>query len=1210
MATQASLDQIQNLYIAFYGRPADAAGQEYWADELEAANGDLSAIINAFASSEEYQRNYGDLEAADLVNALYQQILGRDAEQAGLDFYVEELAEGNITEGEIALAILNGAQGEDAAVLESRKDVADAFTASVAANNKEYGEEQEAAAKAMLAGVDADTEVADVDIDGIVLGFPDAEDNGNGGGEVGETFRLAADQDVLTGTENDDTFVGYILDNQNTLQSGDIIDGGAGTDKLVAEIGDSQAFAIAAKTKNVEEVFIRAQDTAIEDASDNPTPDFVDSEVQIDAQDMVGVKEWWSVDSRADLVIEDIRLSGSEITDFDQLLGEGAAENSLPSDVTFGMKSTDAAVSFGAYFDSQSLIAAPDEATNSQLRVNLMDLGTEEIPHDPNQPLGQLNIEGFNFILNGVQYTLKSDGIYNAKTYEELETAVRAALNEAKADNPELAGLSINRVEDGFETNAYVNGTSQGLVQGDSILLNDANGGTFEGAGFVAREDGVTDFTLYGRQRPEDPSIASNMIETNIALDNVGRGSMGGDLQVGGMSNTPDSGIEVFNVFVDRDSKLSSMSSTNNQLKVVNVESVGAEGDLVIAQLDNVQDVNAASFKGDLSITGEIEELVIDRDLNLVDEQDNPAADNSNFDYTFGAGNDSLNLLLDGNVAAHEDFALNINMGNGNNSVVTEINFAGNDYQDQSDLDNISVTTGTGNDTVNTYGEGDVTISTGAGNDTVYADNSGSSDDAYFLGFADTVTTIDTTVAGGPEALEAFIADQTALLEQLGLTNVVISVDDSAPAAVVIDGVTADGGVHGTWAFNSQNLEVSDLLGGDGSLNSGGLDSSTNPAFLWGASLTVTISGATLAGAGLTEEAAAAFDNGWESTVEVPTGDNYVADERHINQAIKEAINSDEVLNKLLRVVDGENNTLIVQSLVDGTFSADDLIVELNVGDLAGLSATELAGVQDAWEAFNGNSAAAAIAAGDLDAGVAALVGNHEGLSNGSVVANNSQLAQNGGVDITGTDSAVESDNIINAGSGNDVVVLGTGTDSNDTVVFTNYNNGENTIVNFVAGDSLGEDYLDFSAYLNNMTSASGSVESQQLIAQTLNADATLEANSVTIFEAFNSAAVANETWEALTASDLLAAIVDGNGQGYGNILDATFDAEGTIANYVGSERSHIVMIENDANDGEYKVFELSSDNTSAEFTSVQLIGTYDFGDSLGGVLTLADNLA
>ena len=1207
MATQASLDQIQNLYIAFYGRPADAAGQEYWADELEAANGDLSAIINAFASSEEYQRNYGDLEAADLVNALYQQILGRDAEQAGLDFYVEELAEGNITEGEIALAILNGAQGEDAAVLESRKDVADAFTASVAANEKEYGEDQEAAAKAMLAGVDADTEVADVDIDGIVLGFPDAVDNGNGGGEVGETFRLAADQDVLTGTENDDTFVGYILDNQNTLQSGDIIDGGAGTDKLVAEIGDSQAFAIAAKTKNVEEVFIRAQDTAIEDASDNPTPDFVDSEVQIDAQDMVGVKEWWSVDSRADLVIEDIRLSGSEITDFDQLLGEGAAENSLPSDVTFGMKSTDAAVSFGAYFDSQSLIAAPDEATNSQLRVNLMDLGTEEIPHDPNQPLGQLNIEGFNFILNGVQYTLKSDGIYNAKTYEELETAVRAALNEAKVENPELAGLSINRIEDGFETNAYVNGTSQGLVQGDSILLNDANGGTFEGAGFVAREDGVTDFTLYGRQRPEDPSIASNMIETNIALDNVGRGSMGGDLQIGGMSNTPDSGIEVFNVFVDRDSKLSSMSSTNNQLKVVNVESVGAEGDLVIAQLDNVQDVNAASFKGDLSITGEIEELVIDRDLNLVDEQDNPAADNSNFDYTFGAGNDSLNLLLDGNVAAHEDFALNINMGNGNNSVVTEINFAGNDYQDQSDLDNISITTGTGNDTVTTTGEGDITISTGAGNDTVYADNSGSSDDAYFLTFADTTTTFDSTDA---DATAAFVEQQTALLEQLGLTNVEFTFDTTTPTAAVINGVTADGGVHGTWAFNSQNLEVTDLLGGDGSLNSGGLNSSTNPAFLWGASLTVTISGATLTGAGLTEEAAAAFVNGWESTVEVPTGDNYVADERHINQAIKEAINSDEVLNKLLRVVDGENNTLIVQSLVDGTFSADDLIVELNVGDLAGLSATELAGVQDAWEAFNGNSAAAAIAAGDLDAGVAALVGNHEGLSNGSVVANNSQLAQNGGVDITGTDSAVESDNIINAGSGNDVVVLGTGTDSNDTVVFTNYNNGENTIVNFVAGDSAGEDYLDFSAYLNNMTSASGSVSSQQLIAQTLNADATLEANSVTIFEAFNSAAVANETWEALTASDLLAAIVDGNGQGYGNILDATFDAEGTIANYVGSERSHIVMIENDANDGEYKVFELSSDNTSAEFTSVQLVGTYDFGDSLGGVLTLLDNLA
>ncbi|MGB2131502.1 MAG: DUF4214 domain-containing protein, partial [Marinobacterium sp.] len=103
MATQASLDQIQNLFIAFYGRPADAAGQAYWADELETAGGDLSAIINAFANSAEYDSQYGDLDEAELVNALYQQILGRDAEEDGIDYYVSQLNNGNLTKGEMAL---------------------------------------------------------------------------------------------------------------------------------------------------------------------------------------------------------------------------------------------------------------------------------------------------------------------------------------------------------------------------------------------------------------------------------------------------------------------------------------------------------------------------------------------------------------------------------------------------------------------------------------------------------------------------------------------------------------------------------------------------------------------------------------------------------------------------------------------------------------------------------------------------------------------------------------------------------------------------------------------------------------------------------------------------------------------------------------------------------------------------------------------------
>ena len=52
MATQESLDRVQQLYVAYYGRPADQEGQEYWADRLDAEG--EGAIINAFGNSEEY----------------------------------------------------------------------------------------------------------------------------------------------------------------------------------------------------------------------------------------------------------------------------------------------------------------------------------------------------------------------------------------------------------------------------------------------------------------------------------------------------------------------------------------------------------------------------------------------------------------------------------------------------------------------------------------------------------------------------------------------------------------------------------------------------------------------------------------------------------------------------------------------------------------------------------------------------------------------------------------------------------------------------------------------------------------------------------------------------------------------------------------------------------------------------------------------------
>ena len=47
MAATSYFDIVQKLYIAYYQRPADPAGLKYWADRIDAANGDAARALPA-----------------------------------------------------------------------------------------------------------------------------------------------------------------------------------------------------------------------------------------------------------------------------------------------------------------------------------------------------------------------------------------------------------------------------------------------------------------------------------------------------------------------------------------------------------------------------------------------------------------------------------------------------------------------------------------------------------------------------------------------------------------------------------------------------------------------------------------------------------------------------------------------------------------------------------------------------------------------------------------------------------------------------------------------------------------------------------------------------------------------------------------------------------------------------------------------------------
>lgn len=149
---------IQKAYLSYYGRPADPEGLRFWTERLEENGGDLSAITEDFGQSEEFETRFGDLDEETLVGNLYDQVLGREADAEGVNFYTGQLNAGAITPVDIALRIADGARGDDVAVIDKRISVANEFTRTVESEGRSYGNEQVEKAAELVRGVRADTD--------------------------------------------------------------------------------------------------------------------------------------------------------------------------------------------------------------------------------------------------------------------------------------------------------------------------------------------------------------------------------------------------------------------------------------------------------------------------------------------------------------------------------------------------------------------------------------------------------------------------------------------------------------------------------------------------------------------------------------------------------------------------------------------------------------------------------------------------------------------------------------------------------------------------------------------------------------------------------------------------------------------------------------------------------------------------------------------
>ena len=153
-----STDQnnVMRAYIAYYGRPADAAGLAYWVGRVASAGGSLNAIMADFGTSKEFTDRYGTLSPSDLITSIYRQLFGRNPESAGLAYWVGELTSGRKTLQSISLEVLFGAAGNDASTVVNRLIAAKSYTSGLSLQNNYLADADGNAMAAILASVQTD----------------------------------------------------------------------------------------------------------------------------------------------------------------------------------------------------------------------------------------------------------------------------------------------------------------------------------------------------------------------------------------------------------------------------------------------------------------------------------------------------------------------------------------------------------------------------------------------------------------------------------------------------------------------------------------------------------------------------------------------------------------------------------------------------------------------------------------------------------------------------------------------------------------------------------------------------------------------------------------------------------------------------------------------------------------------------------------------
>jgi hypothetical protein len=261
----ANTAAIQQLYVAYFNRPADFSGLAFWEGVVEKAKGSTAAVSAAFAGSDEYKATYAGLDAAHVVDQIYHNLFNRGPDIEGLNFWTQRLLNKDVTIDNVVATIAAAAKNEDKVTITNKVAAATAFSAALDTPAEALGyagDKANGIAKQWLSNVGSDASLA-VAVDKAALDAVIQNVVDNGPQPVGQTYNLGLGQDIINGTTGNDIINAYSFNavtgeaNKTTLSTFDTIDGGAGKDTLNLSVTDTAnvdatTHAINAGTKNVE----------------------------------------------------------------------------------------------------------------------------------------------------------------------------------------------------------------------------------------------------------------------------------------------------------------------------------------------------------------------------------------------------------------------------------------------------------------------------------------------------------------------------------------------------------------------------------------------------------------------------------------------------------------------------------------------------------------------------------------------------------------------------------------------------------------------------------------------------------------------------------------------------------------------------------------------------------------------------------------------